>query len=343
MKFVVKTLLNMEYIAASRLKDEGMKVLEVRPSGFFGLLIVEGEKLPEIPEVENYIPVVAECEASMESILSCTERIVEELKKRNARTFDVKAKVRGKHDFKSRDVTNALTEKLIEKFKLDWVEPDVTVCVEVIGKKAYIGIVEGVVEHRKYLGKPDSTRLFGKVCVVQTPYLEKKAYEFGEAVGRAAQAFEVKELIIAPYGYVNAFELEQFIKGVRIGQKSRLEVQKRAYSREVRVTDVLIHDLFQCVRDKCRKRSLVIVTDPAGKPVKEVKDELIKRLQRCDEVVILAGSRHGIPKGVFRFADFVIDLAPNVTFATEHTIPAVLCLLAELWLEVKPSEQTSPL
>ncbi len=334
-KFIVKTPLNMEYIAASHLMDNGVKVVEVRPSGFFGLLIAESddeEKL-NVPEVENIIPVVEECDAEIESILSKADAVAEKMKGIGARTFDVKARVRGRKSFRNRDVTSTLSSRLLEfGFTQDWIEPDVTVCVEVIGNRAYIGMIRGVLEHRKYLGKEDSTKLFGKVSIVQTPYLEKKAYEFGEAIGRAAQAFEVKELVIAPCGYVNAFELEQFIKGVRVGQKSRLEVQKRAYSRDVRETAVLLHDLYQCVRDKRRKRNLIIVTDPAGVSVSEVHNELTGKIKRCDEIVIFAGSRQGIPKGVFRFADYVIDLAPNVTFATEHTIPAILSVLAEMWI-----------
>jgi len=334
-KYIVKTPLNMEYIAASHLMDSGVKVVEVRPSGFFGLLIAEAAESDKlnVPEVENAIPVIEECDADLEEIISRAGSVAEKMREEGVKTFDVKARVRGKKPFKNRDVTSSLSEKLIEMgFTQEWIEPDVTVCVEVIGNRAYIGLIRGVLEHRKYLGKEDSTKLFGKVSIIQTPYLEKKAYEFGEAIGRAAQAFEVKELVIAPYGYTNAYELEQFIKGVRIGQKSRLEVQKRAYSRDVRETAVLLQDLYQCVRDKRRKRNLIIVTDPAGVPVSDVHDEIAGRIKRCDEIVILAGSRHGIPKGVFRFADYVIDLAPNVTFATEHTIPAILSVLAEMWV-----------
>ncbi len=334
-KFIVKTPLNMEYIAASHLMDRGVKVTEVRPSGFFGLLLAESSSEEElnVPEVENVIPVLVECEATLESITSTTNRIVEKMREMGAKSFDVKARVRGKKPFRNRDVTSLLSQKIAESgFTQNWIEPDVTVCVEVIGNKAYIGIVKGVLEHRKYLGKEDSTKLFGKVSIVQMPYLEKKAYEFGEAIGRAAQAFEVRELVIAPCGYVNAFELEQFLRGVRVGQKSRLEIQKKAYSRDVRETSVLLHDLYQCVRDKRRKRNLIIVTDPAGVPVSEIHDELARKIKMCDEIVILAGSRSGIPKGVFRFADYVIDLAPNVTFATEHTIPAILSVLAEMWV-----------
>ncbi len=329
MKFVVKTLLGMEYITASRLKDLGANVIEIRPSGFLGLLIVEGDESQlSIPEVESYVPILVECDANLDEIAKATEKIIEQLK--DVKTFDVRAKVRGKHNFKSRDVSNLVSEKLMENYKLDWISPDVTVCVEIIGKKAYIGFIKGVFEHRKYLGKFDSTKIFSKTVIVQTPYLEKKAYEFGEAIGRAAQAFEVKELIIAPYGYVDAFELEEFIRGVRVGQKSRLNIQKKAYSREVRETKVLLQDLFQCVRDKRRKKNVIIVTDPAGEPVYNIKEELRKKISFCNEIVVLAGSRHGIPKGIFRFADFVVDLSPNITFATEHTIPSILCVLIEI-------------
>ncbi len=55
----------------------------------------------------------------------------------------------------------------------------------------------------------------------------------------------------------------------------------------------------------------------------------------ADEIVIFAGSRVGIPKGLFRLADFVIDLAPYITFATEQTIPVTLSALLTIYEEAE--------
>ena len=164
---------------------------------------------------------------------------------------------------------------------------------------------------------------------MQVPYLETLtgAREIGERIGRAAQSFEVKELIIAPYGYVNAFELAEFIKGIRRGKVSRLEVQKRSYARDVRDVPVFVQDLYQTVRDKRRKNNLLIITDPTGVQISKVKDKLKRKIKLAREIVVFIGSRQGIPKGLFKMADYVVDLAPYITFATEQAIPAVLIAL----------------
>ena len=87
-------------------------------------------------------------------------------------------------------------------------------------------------------------------------------------------------------------------------------------------------------RDKVeRKKSLVIVTDPLGEEISKVKEELGRELVRRDEVVVFIGAREGIPKGMFRCADFVLDLAPYITFATEIGIPASIISLIGVYEE----------
>jgi tRNA acetyltransferase TAN1 len=91
--------------------------------------------------------------------------------------------------------------------------------------------------------------------------------------------------------------------------------------------------LYQTARDKRRKRNLVIITDPTGKQISDVSEELGRRMFYSDEIVVFVGSRTGIPKGIFRLADFVVDLAPYITFATEHAIPASLIALLTVFEE----------
>jgi tRNA acetyltransferase TAN1 len=53
--------------------------------------------------------------------------------------------------------------------------------------------------------------------------------------------------------------------------------------------------------------------------------EIIKGKGRIN---ILIGSREGIPLGVYRYADLVVDIAPGVTLSTEYAAAAALIALA---------------
>lgn len=336
---LVKTQRGMEYVAASHIKERLDAEVEVRPGGFLGLLVVhsdEAERIDDIPEIETIIPIQVECVADLNEILNHAKLIAEMIG--NSKTFAIRTKRRGKHDFTSLDINIKLGDKIrsITGCEVDLNFPEKAVYVEIIGKRAFIGVVNGSQERKKYTPeKVDSRKLFGKVSIVQLPYLEDldAAFEMGERIGRAAQAFEVKELIIAPYNYVNAFELEQFIKGVRKGQNTRFQIQKKAYDREVKKVPVLVQDIYQTARDKSRKKNILIITDPTGRQIEDVRDELGKRILFSNEIVVFVGSRVGIPKGIFRFADFVIDLAPYITFATEQAIPAALVALLTVYEE----------
>nr|WP_206205621.1 SPOUT family RNA methylase [Thermococcus sp. CX2] len=332
----------MESVAANYIR-EALPDAEVwaSPMGYSGLVIVETddrsaeEKILEIPEVERAIRVLFEVPAELEAILSVAEDVAKLI--RENETFAVKTKRRGKHDFSSLDVNVQLGAKIKEltnaDVNLSW--PDKVVQVEIIGDKAYISLLPGE-EYRKFTpDKIDARKLFRKVTLVQMPYWGdyKACRSFGEKIGRAAQAFEVRELIIAPKEKMDAFELMEFIKGVRVGQESRHQIQREAYPWKVEKVPVSVWDLYQVVRDKRRNKRLLIITDPKGPTLAEVKDKLAKDLYYAKEVVIFVGSREGIPRGLFRFADYVVDLAPYMTFATEHGIPAALVSLWEVYEE----------
>ena len=344
---VAKTQRGMEYVAASHVKDvlTGDVKIDVRPSGYLGLIIIHSdqiEKVKEVPEIERAIPVVAVSRADPDEIASKAEEIVETIKATGSfSSFAVRTTRRGKkHSFTSVDVSIKLGARIKElsgaEVSLDF--PEKAIYVEIIGDTAYIGVLDGEEERKKYTpDKIDSRRLFEKVSIVQLPYLEDyvAAREMGERIGRAAQSFEVKELVVAPFGYVDAYQLSEFIKGIRRGQQSRLEIQKKSYDREVRTVNVLIQDLYQTVRDKRRKGNVLIITDPTGNQISDIKNKLGKDLRLAKEVVVFTGSRTGIPKGVFRFADYIIDLTPYITFATEHAIPAALIALIGVFEEVR--------
>ncbi|WP_456477814.1 SPOUT family RNA methylase [Geoglobus ahangari] len=338
----VKTQRGMEYIAMQNIKElMGDVKIEVRPAGYLGVLIVHSddvEKVKEVPEVEKAIPVLFELRSDLDEILGKAEEIVEAMG--DFETFAVRTTRRGlRHDFNSMDVNIRLGRRIqeISGKEVDLNQPDKAVYVEIVNERTFIGILDGEEERRKYTPeKVDSLKFFGKVSFVQMPYLEnpKGAREIGERIGRSAQSFEIKELIIAPYGYVDADELYEFLKGLRRGKESRLKIQRRSYAREVREVRVLVHDLYQTFRDKRRKRSVLISTDPTGKQLSEIREELKRAFERADEIVIFAGSRTGLPKGILRLSDFVIDLTPYITFPTEIAIPASLIALLDVYEEM---------
>jgi len=333
MKFLIKTQRGMEAVAANYIKDllEDAQVW-ISPHGYSGLVLVETndeeaeKKFFEIPEIERVIPVLFEVLAKLEEIVNVAEEIAKYIK--DGESFAVKTTRRGKHEFSSVDVNVALGGKIKEltNAEVDLAFPDKTVLVEIIGDRAYISIA-GKEEWKKFTpDKIDARKLFKKVTIVQMPYWGdyKACRNFGEKIGRAAQAFEVKELIIAPKEKIDAYELMEFIKGVKIGQESRYQIQREAYPWKVEKIPVSVWDLYQVIRDKRRNKRLLIITDPKGHSISEIKENLAKDLYYAKEVVVFIGSREGIPRGLFRYADYVVDLAPYMTFATEHGIPAAL-------------------
>ncbi|HIP88545.1 MAG TPA: hypothetical protein EYH24_00900 [Thermococcus paralvinellae] len=342
MKFLIKTQRGMEAVAGNYIRESlGDAKVWISPQGYSGLVLVETddknakEKIRGIPEVERVIEVLYEVPARIEDILNVAENLAGFIKE--GETFAVKTKRRGKHDFTSVDVNVQLGAKLKEltNADVDLSFPDKVILVEIIGDRAYISVA-GKEEWRKYPPeKVDARKLFKKVCIVQMPYWgdHKACRAFGEKIGRAAQAFEVKELIIAPKEKIDGYELMEFLRGVKVGQESRYQIQREAYPWKIEKVPVYVWDLYQVIRDKRRNKRLIIITDPKGHTLAKVKDELARDMHHAKEVVVFIGSREGIPRGLFRFADYVVDLAPYMTFATEHGIPGTLIALWTIYEE----------
>ncbi|WP_461865571.1 SPOUT family RNA methylase [Thermococcus sp.] len=345
MKFILKTPNRMEGVAGNYVKEllPDSKVW-IAPMGYSGLVLVETKdndetaekKLLQIPEAERVIKVLYEVPAKLEEILSTAEKIARHISENE--TFAVKTKRRGKHDFSSVDINVQLGARIREltNAEVNLNSPDRIVYVDILGDTAYISLIQGEKWKKYSSDKLNSRELFKKVILVQMPYWgsHKTCRSFGEKIGRAAQAFEVKELIIAPKEKIDAYQLMEFIRGVKTGQNSRYEVQK-AYPWDVEKVPVSVWDMYQVVRDKRRKNRLIIVTDPKGQMLSDVQEKLAKDMYYSKEIIVFMGSREGIPRGIFRFADYVIDLTPYITFATEHAIPAALVALWEVYEEWK--------
>lgn len=333
---MIKTPLGLERVAAARILEiEPSTRLEVKPRGLKGLIVVEscpnGAKLyerilSEVPEVEHVVPVEAEVEADLDRIAEAARRLAEE-KISGDESFAVRTIRRGQHPFRSIDV-NVRVGAVVQEATgapVDLDNPEKILQVEIVFDRAGLAVLDGGSEWRKMRpGKHPSTKFFRRVSVVQMPYLGslEGAREIGARIGRAVQAYEVMELIVAPNKPVNGFELAAFLEGVRDGVESRFRVQRKSYGRRVEAVRVLVQDLYQLVRE--RGKEPMIVFEPEGLQLRDAAPRLRKLLERSGRVNFLFGSREGIPKGVYRMADLVIDLAPGVTLPTELAAPSAL-------------------
>ena len=81
MRFIVTTEVGVERLAAGRIHDVPGLTAEL-PGSFQGLLIVEADgedaatELPKIPEINNILPVEAECPAEIDAIANVGEEII---------------------------------------------------------------------------------------------------------------------------------------------------------------------------------------------------------------------------------------------------------------------------
>ncbi|MEM0217564.1 MAG: SPOUT family RNA methylase [Candidatus Nezhaarchaeales archaeon] len=346
---IVKTLLGMEKVAAARIKELCPEAkVQVSPQGFMGLILVESlnedellDKInKEVVEAERVMKSIAECKADLREITSITAEAIKGLIEPNE-TFAVRTTRRGKHNFTSVDVNVAVGAVIKEStgamVNLD--RPDKVVAIEIVGDKVYIAVYRGSEEYKKLTPQKKSVlRVLRRFSVVQLPYLgdEEASKTMGVRIGRAVQTFEVGELVIAIIGSVNAKQLRNFIDGVYEGIKTRYEVQRRVYGREVYKVPVLVQDLFQLVRE--RSNEVIIVFEPEGNYIGSMSDRLKSLLLSGKRVNILVGSREGIPKGVFRYASAVVDLCPGVTIATDFAASSAIIALSSL-LQSEVEEQ----
>lgn len=341
-EMLLKTPRGLERIAASRaleLLGEGVKATPA-PGGALGLVMLEGggdakearRRLEEeLMEAEKILPVEARVPASLEEIgRAAAEVAFKHL--RPGETFAVRTTRRGSHPFTSIDV-NVRAGACIQQATgnpVDLDYPDKIVWVEIVGGEAFISVTEGGVERKKtYPGKPDVRGMLAKIVVAQVPYTGdlKGARKVGVRIGRAAQTFELRELVIAPFKPVDAAELAEFIGGVLEGAKSRYEIQLRAYGRRVRRVKVVVQDLYQFIRD--RRGEPIIATSTRGRAVTELVDEIGRVFEEHERVNVLIGAREGLPTGLFRYVTMIVDVAPGVTLATDVAISSCITALLE--------------
>lgn len=331
MKILVKTRRGFERIVATHIIDLfGEIPIRPAPWGSQGIVLVEGlgesdaeRILKEIPEVEKALPILCECKASLEELAECAKEVAHRI--RVDETFAVRTTRRGKHDFTSLDVNSVVgavvKEETAARVNLD--NPEKVIWVEIFNDKAFLSVSKEQVIGKKY--DPSLIELLSKISFAQMPYLEDResAYRMGVRIGRAAQTFEIGELVVAPIEPADIVEFKSFLDGLLEGRKSRYEIQRKSYSRKPRLVPIRIFDLYRLAR--ARFGEVFVSTSTRGEPLTHEKcKELIDLIEKSKRVTILAGSREGLPTGIFRWSKITINLAPGITFATEHTIPTTI-------------------
>lgn len=341
---IVTCRVDLEKAVASYIKelDDRIEVLSA-PQNFKGLVVVSNvedkeqflkEILEKVPEVEKAFIVDGYCSAEINSILNLCGEIVKD-KIRPDESFMVKTVRRGTHGFTSIDV-NVRVGALIKEItgaRVDLDRPDKVVLIQIIGSHAYVSVVPSSVFYKKMPPyKYPMYRLFQSLIVAHEPYLGPwdAAYSMGNRIGREVQNFEIGELVITPLGKVDARSLHYFLKGLFEGIESRYEVQRKSYGREVKRVNVTIQDVYQFIRSNLNRP--IVIFEPEGEPISKVADELsefiLRNFKSDRKTILMVGAREGIPTGLFRYANYVLDVAPGIVLSTDYALSSALIAIA---------------
>jgi len=344
MEIIVKTSREIENIAASHIEEvlEHKCSVKPRPWGLLGIVLVNGTEdkrkaakliAENVPEASLVLVVEEAVEPRLEAICEAAARVAEKHLKKGE-TFAIRTTKRGKHDFSTIDVNvaagRAVQEATGAEVNLDY--PDKAIYIEIFKDIAAICVIPGAEERKKMKpGKPMVLDVLRRISVIQMPYTGPLdgVYRMGVRIGRAVQCFELGELYIAHYKPVSAEELYTFLKGVLEGRDSRYQIQVKSYGRPVHKVPVYVYEMYQLVRHI--KGKPVIVTDPRGEYLTHVKDKIAELFSKGDKVYVFIGAREGIPVGIFRFADLVVDLIPQITISTDYApVATVIGIVAAL-------------
>jgi len=338
----IKTPKNLENIVASYILElfPGSKVVS-RPEGMWGIVLVEGienkEKAEEeikskVPEVEYIFAIDKEVTSSLEEIKRAAVEVAKQ-KIRKDETFAVKTTRRGTHDFSSIDVNievGAVVREAIEA-DVNLENPDKVIYVEIIGNRAFIAVKKFEEYKKSKPGKIPVLNFLRRISLIQMPYLGPldAAKTMGIRIGRAAQTFEVQELIIAPKEKVAANELLAFLRGIEEGITTRYLVQKRTYGRQVHKVPVYVQDLYQIVRE--RRDEPLIATSTRGETISKISSKINELLLSKKRINVLIGSREGLPTGVLRVSSVILDLSSGVTISTDYaSVAAIIALITHI-------------
>ena len=329
MKILLKTDIGTEHIVASHLQDLEIPYHLV-PDGLQGLLLVEATgpesalQLDAIPEVTTILPIDAECSSTIEAIVAAGTSAAKN-RLQSHESFAVRTVRRGKQTYSSTDVNIALGAAIVAAVdcSVNLSAPNQIVYVDIIKDRTYISIVSGINQHKKHQAGTAGSHLARKAAIIQSPYLYRSdtTTAMGHRIGRAAQAFGVRELVLAIQEKTEARDLMRMIDGVYKGRQTRYAKMDNITSGKAVKVPIHVADLYQTVRDRANEP--IIVTSAMGDPLNR-HTEQVRALFKEKRVNIFIGSRTGVPKGINRFADLIVDFCPGLTYATEHGIPAAM-------------------
>lgn len=341
---IVTCRIGMEKVVASYIQElDPQSKIYRSPYGFSGLVLISSSDpqnlyniiKKSVPEVEKVFLIEEVCKADLNSLIECAKKFISKISKDES--FAVNTIRRGHHDFRSIDVNVAVGAILKQETdaRVDLENPSKVLVIQIVQDFAYLSLVNGSEFYKKMKpGKYPMYKLFRKFIVAHEPYLgpPDAAYTLGTRIGREVQTFEVSELYVTPIGSVEAQQLFYFLKGLFEGVESRYDVQKRGYGREVHKVKVYVQELYQFIRSHIGEP--MIIFEPEGEPITRVSEELAKfvlnNIKKNRKIILLVGAREGIPVGVFRFADFVLDIAPGIVISTDYALASALIAMATI-------------
>ncbi len=336
---LAKTELGMERYVANNLDVECD--VEAAPKGFQGLVLLKGcknydeavRKLMEMPEVIR-VMVAEECvKADLKELKNIVRKFVDRIE---GKKFAVRTVRRGKHTFTSIQVNAELGSAILsltKNAKVDLSNPDIILMVEIIGDEAYVALVgPEYVGLKKMRGKIDLSKLMKKVRVFQEPYLGPLSgvREVGKRIGRILESYGVSEYYFALIEPVSALELAELIHSVEEGARSRRQQKEKTEGKKER-TALKVFDMYHLVGSKSKKE-VVITFEPEGESFERVAKDIGEAMRKAKKVTLVLGSRKGTPMGLYRFADFVVDIAPGIVLSTETALAAALESVALAYL-----------
>ncbi len=348
---LVKTEIGNEVLVASHIRDLDPRAKVIpSPRGLKGLVLVEPSIEKEVlaklikdrvPEATKVIVAQKCVEADPAKIAEAAADVAKGIINASD-SFAVRTTRRGKHSFTSIDVNVAAGSAIQEVTgaSVNLREPDWVVAVEILRDLAIIAVYPGSEEWRKFgRGKKIVRGILRKVSVGQIPFLGPldACREMGARIGRGVQNFEVGEYVVLLDKPVRGEELAAFLEGLKEGIDARYEIQRKAYSGGAWRTPTYVYEIYQFVR--ARSNEPIIVFEPEGDYVLNRVSDLTELFRR-KRVNMLFGSRVGVPEGIYRFADLVLDIAPGVTLSTEFAVPAALMAVLQAlypWLSGEES------
>jgi len=328
---LAKTDIGMEKYVANVLRVPCKKVVPA-PMGFKGLILIEEcEDFEKAFQVVSKVPEVIrvmKAERCVRADLNELKRVAEEMASRlKGKRFAVRTVRRGKHPFTSVQVNAELGSVVLSKVdaEVDLSDPEAVLMVEIVGDRAFVSIVPPeYYALKKKKGKVDVSEVIRKVVVVQEPYLGplEGVKEVSKRVGRVLQSFGVGTYYAALTEEADGDQLAEFLRGVREGAESRRRQREKSEGKANRL-QIKVFDMYHLVASR-GKKDLVVVFEPEGKSFEEVMEDLGRALRKARRVYLVLGSRKGVPMGLYKFADFVVDVAPGAVLSTETAVAAAL-------------------